>query len=102
MLIEIELKTLLSIIETNHEETDVKQRAWMLRSLITHVNTDSVILLDLQLTSVYRNYLNLQLKDAFDVDINLSSTGKIEHVTYPLISLNIMFDYKIIDNTPGR
>ena len=40
----LELKTVLLLIETSHDgETDVKQRAWMLRSLITHVNTDSVI-----------------------------------------------------------
>lgn len=39
----LELKTVLSLIETSQEESDIKQRAWMLRSLITHVNTDSVI-----------------------------------------------------------
>ena len=42
LFILLELKTVLSLIETSHRETDVKQRAWMLRSLITHVNTDSV------------------------------------------------------------
>ncbi len=42
-LVKLELKTVLSLIETYHGESDVKQRAWMLRSLIAHVNTDSVI-----------------------------------------------------------
>jgi hypothetical protein len=39
----LELKTVLSLVETSNVESDVKQRAWMLRSLITHVNTESVI-----------------------------------------------------------
>jgi hypothetical protein len=39
----LELKSVLSLIETSNAESDVKQRAWMLRSLITHVNTESVI-----------------------------------------------------------
>jgi hypothetical protein len=43
ILSSLELKTVLSLIETSNAETDVKQRAWMLRSLIAHVNTDSVI-----------------------------------------------------------
>ena len=43
ILSSLELKTVLSLIETSNAETDVKQRAWMLRSLIAHVNTDSEI-----------------------------------------------------------
>ncbi|XP_059351271.1 uncharacterized protein LOC130691362 isoform X2 [Daphnia carinata] len=75
-----ELKTVLSLVETSHSESDVKQRAWMLRSLITHVNTDS-------------------LKDAFDADMDLSSTGKIEKTDYPLIFVKILFDYNKIGDT---
>ncbi|XP_032778780.2 uncharacterized protein LOC116917422 isoform X3 [Daphnia magna] len=75
-----ELKTVLSLVETCHSESDVKQRAWMLRSLITHVNTDS-------------------LKDAFDADMDLSSTGKVEKTDYPLIFVKILFDYNKTGDT---
>ena len=32
-------------MQASHKGTDIKHRTWMLRSLITHVNTDSVIFL---------------------------------------------------------
>merc|ERR550534_384771 len=38
-----ELNSVLSIMQASHKGTDIKHRTWMLRSLITHVNTDSVI-----------------------------------------------------------
>ncbi|KAI9565009.1 hypothetical protein GHT06_008751 [Daphnia sinensis] len=75
-----ELKTVLSLVETSHSESDVKQRAWMLRSLITHVNTDS-------------------LKGAFDADMDLSSTGKIEKTDNPLIYVKILLDYNKTGDT---
>lgn len=40
-----ELRAVLSSIESSHKDTDVRQRAWMLCALITHVNTESVTLL---------------------------------------------------------
>ncbi|EFX65242.1 hypothetical protein DAPPUDRAFT_264985 [Daphnia pulex] len=72
-----ELKTVLSLVETSNVESDVKQRAWMLRSLITH------------------------LKDAFDADMDLSSTGKIENTDYSLIFMKVLFDYKIANAITG-
>lgn len=38
-----ELRCVLSLLEAeNEKESDIRQRAWMLRSLITHFNTENV------------------------------------------------------------
>ena len=37
-----ELRCVLSLLEASDNESDIRQRAWMLRSLITHFNTENV------------------------------------------------------------
>jgi hypothetical protein len=37
-----ELRFVLSLLEASDNESDIRQRAWMLRSLITHFNTENV------------------------------------------------------------
>ena len=44
MIFLLEMRTLLSLLETSaNDESEIRQRAWMLRSLITHVNTENVM-----------------------------------------------------------
>jgi len=76
-----ELNSVLSLMQALHKRTDIKHRTWMLRSLITHVNTDS-------------------LKDAFDVDMDLSKIGQIEYVDFSLVDITILLDTQVDATQP--
>ena len=56
-----ELNSVLSIMQASHKGTDIKHRTWMLRSLITHVNTDSVISDTLKFLFVLVETSNLEI-----------------------------------------
>ena len=90
----LELRAVLNVIENSHDDSDIRQRAWMLRSLITHVNTESV---GLNWANKYKKSHNKliflhQLKDAFNVDMDLSTIGHIEETLAPLIAINVLLD----------